>query len=270
MKGKTVLITGSGGGIGLEMAKFFHNAGFNLLLVSLLQDELDSVKEEFLKLSSAQKIYILQKDLSDIDSAKYIFDYCETNKIRVDILINNAGFGLYGEHSDLSLEKLNNMLMLNIITLTELCHYFGNKFKETGDGKILNTSSTASFQPLPYLASYAASKAYVTSFTMALARELRPNNIKVSMLCPGTTKTAFLKTAGIEKSSDKTSLGNIAHLFQGDPKDVAKTGFKGLLKNKLRIIPGVTNKFQFLFVSIIPSRVITSFVHMVFKRGYKK
>ncbi|MCP4136000.1 MAG: SDR family NAD(P)-dependent oxidoreductase [bacterium] len=270
MNGKTVLITGSGGGIGLEMARFFYTAGCSLVLVSLLQEELDAAKSEFPELFPEQKIFIIQKDLSHRGSAKYIYDYCESNDIEVDILINNAGFGLYGEHLDISTEKISNMLMLNIVTVTELCHYFGNKFKAMGQGVILNTSSTASFQPVPFLASYAASKAYVSSFTHALARELKPYKVRVSMLCPGTTKTAFLKTAGIEKTGDKTSLGSIAHFFQAEPEQVARTGFNGLLKNRLRIIPGIVNKFQFILVSIIPSGLITFFVHMVFKRGYTK
>jgi len=161
------------------------------------------------------------------------------------------------------------MLALNMMTMTELCHLFGRTMKERGSGRILNVSSTISFQPLPRWAAYAATKAYVSSFTQAFAREMRPHGVSVSCLYPGTTRTAFLDTAGIERSGSRWSVGSLIHGAAMDPVKVARAGFRGLMRGKGRIIPGVSNRLHFWLVHWVPNRVITAVVQVFMKR-YRK
>jgi len=161
------------------------------------------------------------------------------------------------------------MLALNMMTMTELCHLFGRKMKERGSGRILNVSSTISFKPLPRWAAYAATKAYVSSFTQAFAREMQPHGVSVSCLYPGTTRTAFLDTAGIERSGSRWSVGSLIHGAAMDPVKVARAGFRGLMRGKGRIIPGVSNRLHFWLVHWVPNRVITAVVQVFMKR-YRK
>ncbi len=266
---KTVLITGGGGGIGYELATLFRDAGCHIVVVSLLQHELESLQNDFSTKALDQKVIIIQKDLADIEAAQYVFDECEKQHLDIDILVNNAGFGAYGQHIDISMEKIVGMLRLNVITATELCTLFGRKMKVKGCGHILITASMASFQPLPFLASYAGSKSYVSSFAQAFREEMAPFGVTVSCLCPGTTNTNFLKTAGIENDDKQFSVGNLAQYVQGDPRVVAKTGYNGLYANKCRSIPGWVNKLHFVLASIIPNSLIMKFIHFMLKRGYQ-
>jgi uncharacterized protein len=268
-KNETVLVSGGGGGIGRELCRCFHEAGYNLVVVSLLGDELDSLKRELASGPPGRGVVTMQKDLSEPDAAGAVFSFCEKEQLVIDILVNNVGFGLAGEFTDQSLERVRQMLTLNMMTATELCHLFGNRMKERGAGRILNVSSTISFQPLPWWAVYAATKAYVSSFTQAFAREMRPHGVIVSCLYPGTTRTAFLDTAGIARSGSRWSVGSLIHGAAMDPKNVAQAGFRGLMRGKRRIIPGVSNRLHFWFVHWVPNRLITIVVQMFMKR-YRK
>ncbi len=268
-KNKTALVTGGGGGIGRELCRRFHGAGYDLVIVSLLAEELAMLNNELVALDPGRRIFTMQYDLSGPDAAEAVFRYCESNGIAVDVLVNNAGFGLAGEFTEQSLERVRQMLALNMMTMTGLCHLFGRAMKERGSGHILNVSSTISFQPLPWWAAYAATKAYVTSFTQAFSREMRPHGVLVSCLYPGTTRTAFLDAAGIERSLNRWSVGSLIHGAAMDPVKVARAGFRGLMRGKGRIIPGVSNRLHFWLVHWVPNRVITAVVQM-FMRRYRK
>ncbi|HQL83008.1 MAG TPA: SDR family NAD(P)-dependent oxidoreductase, partial [Spirochaetota bacterium] len=241
-KNETALVTGGGGGIGRELCRRFHGAGYDLVIVSLLAEELAMLNKELVALDPGRRIFTMQYDLSGPDAAEAVFRFCKSNGIEVDVLVNNAGFGLAGEFAEQPLERVRQMLALNMMTMTELCHLFGRTMKERGSGRILNVSSTISFQPLPRWAAYAATKAYVSSFTQAFAREMRPHGVSVSCLYPGTTRTAFLDTAGIERSGSRWSVGSLIHGAAMDPVKVARAGFRGLMRGKGRIIPGGSNR----------------------------
>ena len=266
---KTALVTGGGGGIGRELCRQFHAAGYGLVIVSLLSEELTMLCNELVARDPGRRIFSMQYDLSRPDAAEGVFRYCETNGIGVDVLVNNVGFGLAGEFTEQRLEQVQQMLALNMMTMTGLCHMFGGKMKERGSGRILNVSSTISFQPLPRWAAYAATKAYVSSFTQAFAREMGPYGVTVSCLYPGTTRTAFLDTAGIERSVSRLSIGSLIHGAAMDPVKVARAGLRGLMRGKGRIIPGVTNRLHFWFVHWVPNRVITAMAQAFMKR-YRK
>ncbi len=210
----------------------------------------------------------LQQDLSEYNSAAKVFAFCEGRELKVDVLVNNAGIGIYGRHTTIPIDKMYRMLMLNIVTATELVTLFGNSMKENKGGKILITASTASFQPLPMMAAYGASKIYLLNFTRALNCEMKPFGVQVSCLCPGTTRTNFLNQAGISAHGGKTSFGSIAHRVQADPAGVARAGYRGLMKGKEVIVPGLVNRLHYLVSGILPGRVVSTFAHLIFKRGY--
>ena len=164
----------------------------------------------------------------------------------IDILINNAGFGLYGESSDMDVEKVSAMLTLNITMLTELSLFFARDMKQNRKGKILNVASTAAFQAVPYLAAYAASKAYVLSFSEALHIELKKYGVTVSALCPGATATNFAKVANAESSN------MFANAMSS--QEVAAKAYKGLLKNKMKIVTGFANRILSSSVRFFPRK----------------
>ncbi|MCX5850189.1 MAG: SDR family NAD(P)-dependent oxidoreductase [Deltaproteobacteria bacterium] len=259
-------MTGGGFGIGRELCRCFHAAGYSLVVVSLLAEELADLKNELDARSCGQEVITYQLDLSTIEAAHKVVKFCEEKKINVDVLVNNAGFGLAGRVVDQPLNRLIQLLSLNIVTTTILCHAFGNKMRELGSGLILNVASTISFQPLPFWAVYAGSKAYLSSFTQALASELRLYGINVSCLYPGITRTQFLDTAGIHQSRKWWSVGSMIHRAAMNPVSVARIGFTGLMRGKRRIVPGLINKLHFFFIQLIPNPLILAVVNMVMKR----
>ncbi len=263
---KTVLVTGGGNGIGRELCRCFHKEGYSLVVVSLVMVELESLSDELKHVSPGQKIVIVQKDLSDTDAAESIFTFCEKEQIDVDILVNNVGYGLIGRHLDLDLARMKQMVILNIMTMTLMCHLFGRKMRERRSGYILNVASTISFQPLPFWAAYAGTKAYVSSFTQAFAREMKEFGVSVTCLYPGTTATRFLETAGLVKSSKRWSVGSLIHGAAMDAQKVARAGYRGVLKKRLRVIPGISNRLHFYFIHWVPNRLISVVVHGFMKR----
>jgi hypothetical protein len=263
---RTALITGGGFGIGRELCRLFHAAGFNLVVVSLLTEELTKIKSELDARSSGQEVIVYQIDLSAPDAAFQVVKFCEEKKINVDVLVNNAGFGLAGRVVDQPLNRLIQMMGLNLVTTTILCNAFGGKMREHGFGMILNVASTTSFQPLPFWAVYAGTKSYVSSFTQAIASELRPFGVIVSCLYPGITRTKFLDTAGLHHSTQRWSVGSMIHKFAMNPMNVARTAFTGLMCGKRRIVPGLINKLHFFFIQLVPNPLILAVVNMVMKR----
>lgn len=257
----TALITGGGSGIGRELCRCFHAAGYTLVVVSLLADELAQLKDELDARACGPEVITYQADLSSPEAATAVVKFCEERALHVDVLVNNAGFGLSSRVLDQPLSRLIQMLGLNVMTTTTLCHAFGGKMRARGSGMILNVASTISFQPLPFWAVYAGTKAYVSSFTQALASELKTFGITVSCLYPGTTRTQFLDTAGIHASDRPWSIGSLIHGAAMDPVRVARTGFEGLMRGKPRIIPGLVNKLHFALIKLVPNPIILAVVH---------
>lgn len=263
---RVALITGGGFGIGRELCRLFYEAGYNLVIASLVMEELTEIKKELDSRSGAQDVIVYPIDLSAPDAALNVVRFCEEKKIDVDVLVNNAGFGLTGRFTDQSLDRLIQLMNLNIVTTTILCNAFGSKMRERAFGMILNVASTTSFQPLPFWAAYAATKSYVSSFTQAIAAEMRPFGVMISCLYPGITRTKFLDTAGLHHSAKWWSVGSMIHNFAMNPVNVASIGFKGFMRGKRRIVPGGINKFHFYFIQLIPVSVILAVVNMVMRR----
>lgn len=231
MANETVLITGASSGIGMELAKLFAADGSDLVLVARREDRLNELAEE-LKSKHGVEVYVLPKDLTQKSAPDEIYSQLENENIQIDVVVNNAGFGNKGHIADLDLNLQLDMIQVNLVALTHLTRLFIPGILERGHGGILNVGSLAGFQPGPNLAVYFATKAYVLSFTEALAEEISNPNIKISCLAPGPVKTEFG-----EKSDLEDSLLFKVSLMEMEP--VVKAGYEGFRKGQTIVIPGL-------------------------------
>ena len=229
------LITGASTGIGRELAYCFAADHHPLVLVSRNEERLQALRRELQEVQNLD-IEVIPWDLSTPEAAAELFAEVQRRQIAVQYLVNNAGFGNFGEVRSLEVGKDEEMLQLNVISLTGLTERFLPEMLARGAGKILNVASTAAFQPIPQMAAYAASKAYVLSYSEALAEELRGSGVTVSVLCPGPTATEFGKRAGVEMQA----------LFEGPlvmtAKEVARQGYVGMKAGQTVIVTGPLNQ----------------------------
>lgn len=256
MENKYALITGASQGIGKAMAVALAKKNYNVLLVSRSADQLAQLAKQ-LKDQYQIQAEFLAIDLSEQEAALKVKNWCTSNSFDVSILINNAGFGLYGQFEKMDIEETSGMLKLNLIALTELTHHFIPLLKRNKNAHILNIASTASYQAIPSMAIYAASKSFVLSFSRALRYELK-GQINVSCLCPGPTDTGFVARSGM------TSFKNITEKFSADPESVAAAGINGMFGKKAEIIPGFTNKLGAFSTRLFPKWIIESITARLF------
>ena len=231
MAKETVLITGASSGLGMELAKLFAADGSDLVLVARREERLNELAEQ-LKSEHGVEVHILPKDLSKKSAPKEIFSHLNKENIQIDIVVNNAGFGNKGNVADLDTDLQLDMIQVNLVALFHLTRLFIPGIIERGYGGILNVGSLAGFQPGPNLAVYFATKAFVLSFTEALAEEVSNPNIKISCLAPGPVKTEFG-----EKSDLEDSLLFKVSLMDMEP--VVKAGYQGFRKGQTIVIPGL-------------------------------
>jgi short-subunit dehydrogenase len=226
---KVALITGASAGLGVEFARQLSKRGHALVLVARRKERLEKLAKE---LGNARAVAI---DLSKASAAQKLIADLEANGEQVDLLVNNAGFGLIGGFAELDAKRLRQMIDLNVGVLTDLCRAVAPGMIERKSGGIINVASTAAFQPGPKMAVYFATKAFVLSLTEALHEELKPHGVKVSCLCPGPTRTEFGEVAGFGGN------GMFDHVAMG-PVEVVEAGLKGLDKNRAVVVPGWMNK----------------------------
>ena len=231
MAKETALITGASSGIGLEFAKLFAADGSDLVLVARREEKLKGIAEE-LETAHGIKVHVLAKDLSKPKAPDEIFSALKKQKIQIDVLVNNAGFGKKEVFSETDKEIHLDMVQVNVMALTHLTKLFLTGILERGHGGILNVGSLAGFQPGPNLAVYFATKAYVLSFTEALSEEIDNPNIKISCFAPGPVKTEFG-----EKSELDDSLLFKMSLIDAEP--AVKVGYEGFRKGQVIVIPGL-------------------------------
>lgn len=240
----TVLITGGSAGIGLELAKQFAKDSNELILVSKPEEELASAKKYF-KENYQLDVQTIQKDLAQPNAAKELYDQIIASDFKLDILINNAGFGNYGFFNDINLDKDLEMIELNLMTVFKLTRLFVKDMIKRDSGKILNVSSTSSFQPTPMLATYGSTKAFVMNFSRAINFELKEqgSKVRVMALCPPATHTGFQAAANIQDTK----------IYQGffclNADQVAKEAYQALMQGREMIIPSkrisaITNLLQ--------------------------
>ena len=237
---KTVLITGATRGIGLALAQEFARQGYRLVLTASRKERLRKVAFRLGKSFPTCVIAVIGQDLAKNGGAMKLYRQIKKRNLTVDVLVNNAGFGLVGEEISLPLSREREMLGVNISAVTELTHLFLGEMCRRGEGKILNVASVGAFQPGPYTAAYYATKAYVAHYSRALRVEAKKYGVHISVLCPGTTRTDFFHRAG-----------SPTPIWAMSPKKVAKIAFRGLERNKEIIIPGAGNRL----LQLLPERV---------------
>lgn len=240
------LITGASMGIGYELAKLFAKDKRNLILISRNILKLQDVKNELSKFNIDIKILAL--DLKNSEDIQDLFNYIEANKLNINILVNNAGIGTFGDFNNIEWKSEEALIDINIKALTKLTKYFLPKVVKEKEGGILNVASTAAFCSGPRMATYYASKAYVLNLTEAIYEEYKAAGIKISCLCPGPVKTSFQDKAGIKKSKS-------AKKYLMDAEEVAKICYKDFYKGKVIIIPGFKNKLLVMGNKLIPRSI---------------
>ncbi|MFD1604433.1 SDR family NAD(P)-dependent oxidoreductase [Flavobacterium artemisiae] len=231
------LITGATEGIGFELAKLFAKDGYNLIIVARSQAELDATAYELKQYGI--KVITFARDLFIKDEVFALCQELEESRIEVNVLVNNAGQGLYGLFKDTDLNRELDIVHLNINAAIILTKHFLRKMLLRNEGKILNLASIASKTPGPWQSVYHGTKAFILSFSEALRSELEDTNITVTALLPGPTNTDFFNKADMNESKaiqDKDSLA--------DPADVAKDGYNALMDNKDKVVSGFSNKLK--------------------------
>jgi short-subunit dehydrogenase len=252
MAEETALITGASSGIGLEFARLFAADRSDLVLAARRQDVLERLAED-LRRDHGVRVRVVVKDLADAAAPIAIAEELAAAGVHVDVLVNNAGFGAVGQSLALPVQRQLDMVQVNVTALTHLCRLLLPPMLERRSGGILNVASTAAFQPGPYMAVYYATKAYVLSFTEALAEELRGTGISVTCLAPGPTETEFVGKANLA-SSLLFKLGAMS------AQQVAKAGYRGFRAGKVLVIPGLKNKLGAAIVRLVPRWVVREVV----------
>lgn len=246
---KTALITGASGGIGFDLARIFAENGYDLVLVSRSREKLlelaDHVRRMF-----GREAHVLPKDLSEPFAPEEIYREIVRRRLEIDVLVNNAGYGILGPLAYTDKRDQLGLLQVNVVSLLHLTRLFLPGMLQRGRGRILNIASTAGFQPGPLMANYYASKAYVLSFSVALSQEVRGTGVSVSVLCPGPTPTGFQQRAGIRR---QVGIRRLAAL---DSLAVARIGFEGLMAGKGVIVPGLLNKIGTFLVRLAPLELV--------------
>ncbi len=234
--GRWVVVTGASGGIGYELCGQFARHGFNAVLIARDAKHLAGVARE-LEDHYHVKTMVLAKDLALPSAAGDIYREVKASGLDIDVLVNNAGFGDLAPFAEAELEVQRQMMQVNVATLVELTYLFLPEMISRKKGRVLNIGSTGSFAPVPYMAVYGATKAFVLSFTEALSAELDRTGVTVTALCPGVTATRFAKRA-------KTENTLLVRLNQMSADNVARAGYLALMNGKARVVPGWFNKLM--------------------------
>ena len=246
----TALVTGASFGIGYELAKILAQKGWALVLTARNGEKLLAMKRDFQK-EHKVPVHIIAKDLALPGACREIFDETARLGLYPEILINNAGFGGSGLFTETSFENETDMIAVNIRSLTQLAKLFLPVMLKSRKGKIMNVASTAAFQPGPRMAVYYATKAYVLSFSEALAEELRGTGVTVTTLCPGPTRSEFQKRAGIE------NINMLRWNVMMSSEEVARYGYEALMRGRRIAVPGLLNKFGTWGSRFVPRGFVT-------------
>ncbi|MDF9797085.1 short-subunit dehydrogenase [Catalinimonas alkaloidigena] len=243
---KTALISGATSGFGREFVKLFTQDGYDVILVARHEQDLQKVANDVKAKHPNRNATVIAKDLSVPGSAQELYEEVNAKNLMVDVLVNDAGFGSHGNFIDTDLEKEQKIMHLNMLSLVELTKLFLRDMVKRNEGKILQLASVVSFMPVPKMAVYAASKAFVLSFTEALQYELKDTKVTMTALCPGAGDTEFFERANAEDTRmvQDTSLS--------DPAKVARDGYEALMNGDKRVVSGAKNKIQAFITNFVP------------------
>jgi uncharacterized protein len=254
----TTLITGASSGIGEAFARRLAALGRNVFLVARSEDKLVTLCNEIGRLNRIRAQY-LALDLLKPESPLRLFEEAEKRGLVVDLLVNNAGFGSFGDFVKSDLARELNIIDLNVKALVELTHRFLPPMRERKQGAIINVASTAGFQPVPFMATYAATKAFVLSFSEALWEENRPYGVQVMALCPGVTETNFFEAAHSKKPPARAAEA---------PEDVVDTALRGLQRQKSQVISGWTNFLMVEVERLVPRSLVVRAAGRMMRKQY--
>lgn len=243
------LVTGASSGIGLALAEALARRGRNLILVARQRDALESIAYELTQRFSVEVLFRVC-DLSEPLQLSGLLHELEQNGQVIELLVNNAGIGSAGSFVAQDWRREQELLEVNVLAVARLCHAIGTVMAGRGNGQILNVASIAAFQPGPWMSSYYASKAYVLHFSEGLREELRPYGVKVSVLCPGPTRSAFFRSAQLDTSALESGKLMLS------AEEVALIAVRGLDKNRAIIIPGWRNRLLSLAPRLLPRSLI--------------
>jgi short-subunit dehydrogenase len=256
----TALITGASGGIGKAFAEELAARKINLVLVSRSAEKLNQIANK-LEQQHQVKVEVIAKDLTENNATNEVFDFIKSKGLTIDLLVNNAGFGDYGDFAERDGERQLKIIQLNIMALVDLTHKFLPLMRQRRSGSIINVSSIAGFQPMPYISVYAATKAFVISFSEALWAENRDYGVKVLVVCPGPTETDFFSEAQFPESLASAN-NKIA-----TPEEVVKDALEGLEKGNANVVSGglgnhiIVNMHRFLPRESLVNAIAKQFKH---------
>lgn len=254
-KDSYALVTGASSGMGYEYAKLFAKDGKNIVVLARSQDKLEGLKRDLEK-EKGTKVMVLVKDLADPKSPQEVFSELEKAGINIDVLVNNAGYDVYGKFQDTDWKKEAEMIQVNIIALTQLTKLFLKKMLQNKSGKILNISSGVGFMPCPWSSVYGGTKHYVLGFSNAIARELKGTGVSVTCFCPGNTKTLFWERGGAQGS--KASKRGMMEM---DAATAAKLGYRALQKGKTTSAAGLPMSLIVFGTRFMPRSLVCSIMN---------
>ncbi len=255
-----ILITGASGGIGRELARLHSCECDHLILLGRTEEHLDALKEELLNENKHLTIDVLAKDLSKPGAADEVYALTKEAGIKPSYLINNAGFGDFGEFVNSKWNKIEHMMYLNMMTVTRLTQLYAKDMVAEGHGRIMNVASTGAFMPGPLMAVYYATKAYVLHFSEALNNELEGTGVTVTALCPGPTLSGFQMRAGIDEGAFHI------YKYSATPKEVADFGYKAMLKGKAVAIHRFRNRIWVFLVRLAPRALIVKIMRRILEK----
>lgn len=254
---KWALITGASSGFGIDYAHILAQKGYSLIITARRAERLEKLKEE-VKQRYSVNVHCISSDLTEPNAAQRLYNKTQELGIKVDVLVNNAGFGIFGKFDQMTTQESHNMIQLNISSVTELCHLYIQDMKELREGHILLVASLVGYMPTPLYSVYAATKAYIVSFGQALAAEMKPLNIYVNTLSPGMTKTEFMDVSGQKLTAFENAI-----MMESMP--VARKAIKELFNKKTTTLPGFIYFFMKLCVSFVPNKILATFTYKLMK-----
>lgn len=258
---KFALVTGASSGIGAEFSRLLAAKGYSLFITARREDRLNQLKEE-IQNQHAIQVHVIPLDLSQPGAAQILFNKVQVTKKQISVLINNAGFGMYGPFLQSDEQKMNQMIQLNAVALMELSYLFAKPMADHGHGHILQVSSIGAFQPCPYFAAYAATKAFVLSLGEALYHELKPKGIVVCSLYPGLTRSEFFDAMGSEPKG-------FSRFLEMTPRQVAQQGLKALFKKRSGVTTGFLNRINAFFIKFTPRKWAAGIVGLFMRKTFK-
>jgi len=256
LEGCTALITGASSGLGAEFARQLAPLASRLVLVARRKDRLEELSSTLRSVHPQLDVRVYEADLTNPDRRLALADWLANEKLDINFLINNAGLGDHGPFESSNWKRVQEMLDLNIAALTHLTHLFTGRMLVQGRAAILNVSSVAGFFPLPNMAVYSATKAYVTSLSEALAMELRPRGITVTALCPGPVPTEFFDIATRPGDEDRTSQFKTFPAFVVSAPEAVREGLRAVAVDRARVIPGPLLATAVAVALIIPFCIV--------------